>query len=113
MLRPKVIQHKVGALGKELAVLQKRSDVMLMARNQAVVGMFVHARPLELHPIALGEALNLSVAEHRQAGQRCEQCADAEILVSSPELVDGGALVGIAHEVDVSLQDVWIELNCL
>ena len=36
---------------------------------------------------------------------------DAEALVARAELIDGGALVGIAHEVDVALHDVGIELE--
>jgi hypothetical protein len=51
------------------------------------------------------------VAEHGQAGQRGHQRGDAEALVALAELVDGGALVGIAHEVDVALHDVGIELE--
>jgi hypothetical protein len=31
---------------------------------------------------------------------------DAEVLVALAELVDGGALVGVVHEVDVALEDL-------
>ncbi len=41
------------------------------------------------------------------------QGGDAEALVAGAELVDGGALVGVGHEVDVALQDVGIELDGL
>jgi hypothetical protein len=96
-----------------MAVLEQRRDLALVARDEAFVGPLVHLGLLELHAVALGEALDLAVAEHGQAGQRGQQGADAEVLVAGAELVDGGALVGIAHEVDVALEDVGIELDGL
>ena len=36
---------------------------------------------------------------------------NAEALVARAELIDGGAFVGIAHEVDVALHDVGIEFE--
>ena len=37
--------------------------------------------------------------------------ADAEVLVPVAELIDGGLLVGVAHEVDEPFQDLRIELQ--
>ena len=75
------------------------------------IGILVVARPLVLHAVLLGESLDLAVAEHGQAGQRGHHRRHAEALVALAELIDGGALVGIAHEVDVALHDVRIELQ--
>ena len=44
-------------------------------------------------------------------GKRGHHDRDAEVLVALAELVDGGAFVGIGHEVDVALHDVGIELE--
>ena len=44
-------------------------------------------------------------------GQRGQQRADAEVLVAGAELLDGRLLIRIAHEVDVALQDLRIELE--
>ncbi len=86
---------------------------MLVACDEVFVGLLVHLGLLELHAVALGVALDLAVAEHGQAGQRGEQGADAEVFVAAAELVDRGALVGVAHEVDVALEDVGVELDGL
>ena len=77
--------------------------------TSASSGLLVALRPPELHAVLLGEALDLAVPEHRQAGQRGEQRGHAEVLVAAPELVDGGALVGVAHEVDVAAEDARVE----
>ena len=111
--RPEVVESEVGAVGKDAAVLEQRGDLALVARDEALVGPLVHLGRLELHAVALGEAFDLAVAEHGQAGERGEQGADAEVLVAVAELVDGGALVGVGHEVDVALHDVGVELDGL
>ena len=64
-----------------------------------------------LHAVFFSEALNLTVAEHGQAGERSHHGGDAEALVASAELIDGCSFIGIAHEVDVALHDVGIELE--
>ena len=51
------------------------------------------------------------MAEHGKAGKRGHHGGDAKIFVAGAELVDGGAFVGIAHEVDVTLHDVGIEFE--
>ena len=56
---------------------------------------------------------DLAVAEHRQARQRREDRRDAEVLVALAELLDRGLLVGVAHEVDVALEDLRVELDGL
>ena len=98
---------------KSARFLSSGAMSMLVARDQALVWMLVHAGALELHAVALGEAFDLAVAKHGQAGQGGQQRADAEVFVAVAELVDGGALVGIAHEVDVALEDVGVELDGL
>ena len=110
---PEVVEGEVGAAGEDVALGQQRSDLALVARDQALVGPLVEHRLLELHAVALGESLDLAMREHGQAGQRGQQGADAEVLVAGAKLVDGGALVGVAHEVDVALHDVGVELNGL
>ena len=77
------------------------------------LGVSCMARLLEVHAVLLGEAFDLAVAEHGQAGQRGHQGADAEVLVAVAELVDRGALVGVGHEVDVALEDLGVELDGL
>ena len=96
---------------KSQRLLEQRSDLALVALDEPVVGRLVVARPLVFHAVLLGEAFDLAVAEHGQAGQRGHHDGNAEALVARAELVDGGALVGIAHEVDVALHDVGIEFE--
>ena len=67
----------------------------------------------ELHPVLLAEALDLAVAQHRQPGQRRHERRDAEVLVALAELLDRGLLVRVAHEVDVALEDLGVELEGL
>ena len=96
---------------KSLRSREQWRDLALVALNEAFVGGLVVAGLVILHAVFLGEALDLAVAEHGQSGERGHHGGDAEIFVAGAELVDGGALVGIAHEVDVALHDVGIELE--
>ena len=82
-----------------------------MALDEPGIGRLVVARPAVLHAVLFGEAFDLAVAEHGQAGQRGHDDGNAEALVAGAELVNRGALIGIAHEVDVALHDVGIELE--
>src|SRR5579859_5709147 len=63
------------------------------------------------HSITLGKALHLAMSEHRKTRQCCHHRANAKIFVALPKLVYRGALVGIVHEVDVALENLWIELD--
>ena len=113
MAVPEVVEGEVGAAGEDVSLGQQGRDLSLVARDEALVGPLVEHCLLELHAVALGESLDLAVGEHGQAGKGRKQGADAEVLVAGAELVDGGTLVGVAHEVDVALQNVGIELDGL
>jgi len=84
---------------------------VLMTSNEIVVRILVHLGLFELHAVAFGVALDLSVPEHWQAGQGGEQGADSEVLVSGAKLIDRGAFIRIAHETDVALENVGVELD--
>ena len=78
-----------------------------------LVGLLVHRRPAELHPVLLGEPLELAVPEHRQPRQRRQQRGHADVLVALAELLGRRLLVGVVHEVDVALEDLGVELEGL
>src|ERR1700722_11506697 len=84
---------------------------MLMASYQSLIGLLIHSGSLELHAITLCKALNLSMTNHRETGQSREQRADTKVFVSRAELIDCCALIRVAHEVDVTFQNVGIELD--
>ena len=65
VLGPKIVEYEVGAVSEESAVLEQGSNLVLMTRDQSLIRIFVHASALELHPVALGEALYLTMAKHR------------------------------------------------
>ena len=111
--RREVVQQEVGRLGEPGPLVEQREDLALVARDQPRVGLLVEHRPPELHAVLLAEALDLPVAEHRQAGQGRQHRGDAEVLVALAELLDRGLLVGVAHEVDVALEDLRVELDGL
>ena len=113
MLVPEVIQNKVSALRKQVAAFQQRRNLALIAVDHALVRLLAHARLLEVHAIALTESLNLSMRKHRQPWKGCKQRAGAKVLVAVAELIGRRAFVGVAHEIDIALQDVWIKLNRL
>ena len=106
-----VVQRELVGLGEVPAPAQQRHDLALVARDQPLVRALVQRGAPELHAVLLGEALELPVAEHRQAGQRREERRDAEVLVALPELLDRGLLVRVVHEVHVALEDLRIELQ--
>ena len=81
------------------------------ARPGRSSGCLVPVGAAVLHAVLLGEALDLAVAEHRQARQRGHQRADAEVLVALAELLDRGPLVRVVHEVDEALEDLRVELE--
>ena len=93
--------------------MEEREDLALVALDQPRVRLLVERRPAELHPVLLAEALDLPVAEHRQPGQRRQHRRHAEVLVALAELLERGLLVGVAHEVDVALEDLRVELDGL
>jgi hypothetical protein len=84
---------------------------VLVAGYEALVGPLFHLGLFELHAVALGVAFDLSVSEHGEAGQGSEESGHAEVFVSGAELIDRGALVRVAHEADVALEDVGVELD--
>ena len=108
-----VVQQEVARLGEVAAPVEQRDDLALVALDQPRVRLLVHRRPPELHPVLLGEALELAVPEHRQARQRREQRRDADVLVALAELLGRRLLVGVVHEVDVALEDLGVELEGL
>ena len=73
--------------------------------------MFVPQRLAEFHAVLFGIALELPVPKHGQTGHGGHEHADAEVLVALAELIDGGALVGVVHEVDVALEDFGFKLE--
>ncbi len=109
----KSYSRKSARLGEPGALVEQREDLALVARDQPRVGLLVEHRPAELHAVLLAEALDLAVAEHRQARQGREHRGDAEVLVALAELLDRGLLVRVAHEVDVALEDLRVELDGL
>ena len=93
--------------------MEQREDLPLMALGQPRVGLLIERRPPELHAVLLGEPFDLAVADHRQSGQRRHHRRDAEVLVALAELLDRGLLIGVAHEVDVALEDLGVEFEGL
>ena len=91
--------------------MQQREDLALVPLDQFAVGPLVLVGAAVFHAVTLFEALDLAVTKHWQAGQRRHQRADAKVFVALGELVDRGALIGIAHEVDVALEDLGVELQ--
>jgi hypothetical protein len=92
--------------------VEERHDLGLEVRTEPSFGCSSR-RPAELHPVLLGEALDLAVADHRQPRHRRQQRRDPERLVAGPELLDRGLLVGVRHEVHVALEDLGVELDGL
>ncbi len=104
-------EDEVRAFAEEPAAVKQRRDLALVTVDEVGARLLVHARLLELHAVALGVALDLAVGEHGESGEGGEQSGDAEAFIAVAELVDGGLFVGVAHEVDVALEDVGIELD--
>ena len=82
-----------------------------MALDQPAVRLFVAICPPVLHAVFLGEALNLPVADHRQARHRRHKRGHAEVFVALAELVDCRSLVRVAHEVDEALENLGVEFD--
>ena len=110
---PEVVQQEVRGLGEVPATVEQGHDLALVAGDQPLVDVLVHRRPAELHAVLLGEALELPVPEHRQAGEGREERGHADVLVALAELLDRGLLVRVVHEVDVALEDLRVELQGL
>ena len=108
-----VVQQEVARLGEPGASVQQREDLALVALDEPRVGPLVQRGPAVLHAVLLAEPLDLAVAEHRQAGHGGHDHRHAEVLVALAELLERGLLVRVAHEVDVALEDLRVELEGL
>src|ERR1035438_8743493 len=106
-----VVEQEVAALGKEPAALEQGRNLAFVTPDQPVVWRLVVARPAVFHAVLLSEAFDLAMAEHRQAGKGGHHDRNAEAFIAGSELVNCCALIRIAHEVDVALHDVWVELE--
>ena len=113
VVSPDVVQEEVAHLGELGAPVEQGHDDPPVVGVQALVHLLDHARSTELHPVLLGEALELAVPEHRQPGHRRHERRDAEVLVARAELLDRSLLVGVVHEVDEALEDLGVELEGL
>ena len=91
--------------------MKKRKDAPLMRLNQSGIGSLIHLWAAEFHPIFFGKAFDLSVTKHGQTRQGGKHSADAEIFITFSELLDGRFLVRVVHEVDITLQNLRIELK--
>jgi len=108
---PEIEESEVGAFGEDVAVFEERSDFALMAIDEVLVGGLVVARAFVLHAVLFGEGFDLAVAEHGQTGEGGHHGADAKVFVPGAELIDRSPFIGVAHEVNVSLENIRIELN--
>ncbi len=109
LVRGEIEELEIIHLGEELAHAQKGEYLPLVALDQGLVGSLVAIGPAVLHAVLLHEALDLAMADHRRAGHRGEEGADAEILVAVAELRDRRFLVRVAHEIDEALEDLLVE----
>src|SRR3972149_3451543 len=93
----------------EVTAVEEGEDLALVALHEPSLRLLLPAGAAELHAVLLGETLDLAVAEHRQAGQRHQQCRRAEVAGVVAEPVDRGALVGGAEEVHEALEHLGVE----
>ena len=111
VLRHEVVERELYDPAEEVALLHDREDLALVPLDERAVARLVPLRAAVLHAVLLVQALDLTVAEHREAGHRAHQRADAEVLVVVAELRDRGVLVRVVHEVDEALQDLRLEVE--
>src|ERR1700722_17342912 len=107
----KIVEKEILALGEQPALVKQWSNFTIVARHQSLIGIFLVTSAAELHSVLLSEAFDLTVAEHRQARQSRHHGGDTKKLVAITELVNGCALIRIAHEVDVALEDIRVEFD--
>ena len=100
-------------LGEPRPPVEQREDLALVPLDERRIGLLVEPCAAELHAVLLGVALDLAVAEHRQPGERRHDRGDPEVLVALAELLERRLLVRVAHEVDVALEDLGVELEGL
>ena len=104
-----VVETEVGHVREEIAAFEQGDDLPLMALQQRQVGLLVPIGPMVLHPVLLFEPLELTVADHGQAGHGGHDGEHAEVFVALAELQGRGLFVGVGHEVDVAFEDFGIE----
>ena len=106
-----VVEQKIAALGKEPAPLAAAERSRARGARPASGRGSRRSAAAVLHPVLFGESFDLSVPKHRQPGQRRHHRRNAKALVAVAKLIDGRALIRIAHEVHIALHDVRIELQ--
>src|SRR5665811_1008422 len=94
-----------------MAAVEEREYLALVTLDEPAVGLLVAIRPAVLHAVLLGEAFNLTVADHRQARHGRHERGHAEVLVALTELIDRRPLIRVAHEVDEPLENLRVEFD--
>src|SRR5262249_10560037 len=82
-----IVEPERGGLCKELPAMQQRRDLSVVPCDQLAIGRLLVIGAPVFHSVPLGEALHLSMTEHREPRHRRHQRADAEVLVTPPELI--------------------------
>ncbi len=106
-----VVQEEALHAAEQVAPPEQGEYLALVPQDKVTVDHLVPVGATELHPVLFPQAFDLAVGEHGEARHGCHQRAHAEVLVPVPELLDGGLLVGVAHEVHEALEDLGIELQ--
>ena len=110
--RVKVIEEELLHVGEQVAAVKEREDASTRGQRSILRwAVSSHFGRAEFHPVFFAEAFDLSVTEHGQAGQGRQHRAHAEIFVAIAELLDGGFFIGVVHEVDVTLENLRVELQ--
>ena len=107
----KVIEQELLHVGEQVAAMKEREDAPLMSTDESVICSFIPFGATEFHPIFFRIAFHLSMTEHGQTGQCGQDRADTKIFVAISKLLNGGFLIGIIHEVDVTLKNLRIEFK--
>ena len=106
-----IVEQEILAIGKQPALVEQGRNLPVVPLNQSPIRILLVASPAKFHAVLLRKPLDLPVAEHRQPGKSGHHGRDPKAFVAVTELVNGRTLIRIAHEINVALEDIRVELD--
>ena len=110
---PHIVEQEILDTREKIAFFEERENLALVAVDEILIGRFVAVSPRVFHAVFFFKALDLTVTEHRQARHCRHKSANAEIFVAFSELCDRRFFIGVVHEVDISLQNLRVKIDCV
>ena len=108
---PEVVEDEIFGAAKESPPPHEGEYPFLMNFDQMLIRGLVPIGPTVLHAIFLVKTLHLAVTDHGEPRHGDEEHGGADVLPFLAELLHGGPLIRVVHEVNEPFKNFRIELQ--